>query len=466
MSDPFAGDGMDYAEPSSPIPAQLRDPLGVFKRGWRWALVAFLLLAAPAVVVAQLVPLQYEAGSRLLMTAKRIPDEYVPTTIIASGAEQFQAIKEVVFTREKMREIVATTGIYAKEADKVPIDALANRLRGAVAVDTRTNRDSRGHERSISIRVSLRGEEPEQIAAVVNDITGKLIEANLEYRSQQSKVTSDFMRREYERADEALRAHQRKLASFRETHRGSLPEEQTASMAKLERLEQQRRSIILQINEARLRLSNVQSSGVTTPVGQASPLEAKRAELQRLLALYTEEHPQVLSVQRQIRILEGASPDSAGSPRLSGAQQRDRIEQEIASREERLAEIDRDVSRIESLIARTSEITEDYSAMQRDEVVLVEAYNTYLRKLKNAELSRSMEMAQQGSRLVRLESAIPPRSPVLPRSVFTAAGLVVAFALSLVVAVLREILNPVVIDEKHLESLTSLPTLGSIPRIA
>jgi uncharacterized protein involved in exopolysaccharide biosynthesis len=185
-------------------------------------------------------------------------------------------------------------------------------------------------------------------------------------------------------------------------------------------------------------------------------------DLNRLLGLYTEEHPQIQSLRRRIAALEEPSsedPNFISNPRVL-------LKNEIAARQSRLDEIDAEVTRLEMKVARTSEITEDYRSLERKEVILQEAYTEYRRKLNSAELSRSMEMAQQGTQLVRLEAARPPTGPIIPRIAFTAAALMVALAGSLAIGVAREILNPVIIDAAHLEQITSLPTLGSIPPIA
>lgn len=467
MSEPGPRFDLEVEEQGGGIPALLRDPVGVLKRGWRWSLIAFVLLILPTVVLSRLIPLQFEAASRLVLSNKAIPDKFVPDTIVASGAEQFQAIENRVLTRENLKEIILTSNAFSEQRETRTLSSVVDEFRNAIQIDKKTVSGSRRNEPSIAIRVSLRGRDSQQVADLVNHITTNLINEFLEYRSEQSKVTSDFMRREFERADEGLRKHQRTLAIFRERNRGSLPEEQLASIAKLERLESQRRSIILQINDARTELG---MSGATPSLGGIviPPRERMQIELNRLVGLYTDEHPQIQSLRRQIAALEETDGEDPGtSPERSyTSDSRLRLENEIAARRSRLDEIDAEVTRLETKVALTSEITEEYRALEREEVILQEAYTEYLRKLKSAELSRSMEMAQQGTQLVRLEAARPPTRPIIPRAAFTAAALVVALAGSLLIAVAREILNPVVIDSAHLEQITSLPTLGSIPPIA
>ena len=451
------------------LPPQLRDPLGVLRRGWVWGAVAFVLLAIPAVVGSYMVPLQYEAASRLMLRSKAIPDEYVPDTIVSGGSEQFQAVQNRVLSRERLSELVLELEPVETEPGvkkKTLLDRVAD-LRDALQIDKRTIRDELGRERSMEIRVAMSGTQPEHLANVVNRITNELIDEYLLYRSEQSQVTLTFMEREFEEADAALREHQRKLARFRDEYRGSLPEEQATTIAKLERLESQRRSIILQINDARAQLASPRRLPPAPGSTELSPREELEERLARLKRVYTAEHPSVRAVERQLASMDAeeiaTDPDGYAS-RFDD--RRAQLQAEIDARQARLDEIDAEVLALEALVERTSEITEEYRALEREEVILQEAYTSYLRKLKNADLSRSMELAQQGARLVRLESAIPPTQPRIPRILLTAAALVAALGAGFVFAVLRELLHPVVIDAAHLEKLTGMPNLGAMPRVA
>jgi len=463
MSGPMDSYGESSEGEGGGLPAFIRDPMGILRRGWKWGAAGFVPLAMVAVFFAESVPLEYQATARLLMSSKSIPDEFVPTTIIAGASEQFQTIQGEILTRERLRKVVETTPSYAPLRERELMSSLIADLRDSLAIESVPLRGERGEVRSLDIRVGLVGRDPKRIAETVNRITTELINQSNAFRTEQSRVTLDFMQREFEQADQALREHQRRLANFRERYRGSLPEEQPATIAKLERLESQRRSIILQINDARAQLQ-AEATGLVLPGAPMSERDQKVAELTRLLAIYTEDHPQVQSLRRQIAAL-GGSEDEESSADGAGMSLRSRLLSQIAAREERLAEIDEEVERLEAQVARTSEITEEYQALQRKEVILQESYTSYLRKLKNAELARSMELAQKGGQLSLIESANVPTRPVIPRIVFVAVGIVFALSLSLSLVLLHELLNPVVIDAAHVEQLTSLPTLGSLPPI-
>lgn len=447
------------------IPAQLRDPVGVLRRGFRWGLVAFALLIVPAVLAAQLVPLRFESSSLLMLTAKAIPDQYVPSVIVQTPSQQFKEVRNRVFTRRRLQTI-AEEEAQALGGDEDTIAEIVSALRQDLEIEETSIKGTPDNE-SLSIRLVLAGSDPERVAGIVNRLASALIDEYLEFRGAQSQITLDFMRREFERSDEALREHQRKLAHFREQYRGSLPEEQSATLGRLERLETQRASLVLQISDLRSQLSEtgISAGGVAHEPSLREQLES---ELARLLVLYTDDHPQVQSIRRRIASLEEQDPGTdplLQAKRETAAQRRARLDREIASRIQRLNEIDLEMKQLEGKVDQTSEITEDLRALEREEVILQESYTQNLRKLKNVELSKSMESAQKGAQLVRVEAAAPAASPLIPRFVFVGLAVVAALLLSIVGVVLHELIRPVVVDSKHLEELTGAPLLGSLPTI-
>ena len=460
-SDPFASDADEGGGLGAAFP-QIRDPLGVLKRGWKWGVVAAILIGAISLSLVQMIPLKYESSSTLLMAAKRIPDHFVPTTIKGQMSEQLEKIKGEILTRRVLAEIIRESGLYPKQIETASMNALTGRLRNEVDISYRA--DDRAQ--STIIRVSLQGEDPELIAAAVNAVSARLIDANVAYRSEQARLTSAFMRREFERADAELRAHQRKLAQFREAHRGSLPEQQEATIARLERLELQRRSLILQINDLRSRIALADAKGSVVVDDDGGSLAALRAQLVEASSLYTDEHPTLISLRRRIKNLEAEAAGAGGGVDQVGRAQKTGARRELEVASIRLGEIDIEVARLEGLIEKTAEITEEYAALSREESILNENYTEYLRKLKDSELSQSLENSQQGARLSRLEAAIPPRSPIMPRWQFNAAAIILALGAGLAFCVVRDLIFPVVIDEDDLAHLTGVPTIGTIPRAA
>lgn len=448
------------------LPAQLRDPIGVLHRQYRWFLTTALLTSIIAAGTTALFPLRYESEATVLLTAKSIPDEFVPTTIVANIVEQFDTIRTEVFSRDHLSEIIQETGVYAHQRGKATRSQLVERLKVDLVIEPLATRSrSRQMPTSIAFRLSMSGQEPQVLADVVNATIAHLINENVKYRSRQARLTTAFMQREFEHADTDLREHQRQLATFREKNRGALPEERTTAISALDRLEEQRRSAILRLSDLQARLEHLDARPQQIR-GAGEDLESLRARLWNAKILYTEDHPKVRSLERQVQAMESKGGNEEPIYNVRRSDEWSKIEEGANSERLRLSQIDQEVSRLETLLAQTPRIAEEYAALVRLEQILQENYVEYLRKLKSAELSLSLESAQQGAQLRRIDSAIVPTAPIIARWQIAVGGFVVALGFSVLVAIGRELLNPVIIDEQHLEATLSVPLLGSIAKIA
>ena len=194
-----ASDYVDFRdeEESTGLPAQLRDPIGVLQRQQRPFLVTILLASMLVGGATALFPLRYESQATILLTAKSIPDEFVPTTIIASIVEQFEAIRNEVFSRNHLSEIIQETGIYADERATTTQSELVERFKQDLIIEPVGGRSrSRRGPSSIAFQISMSGKEPQILADVVNTTISHLINENVKYRSRQARLTTDFMQRE------------------------------------------------------------------------------------------------------------------------------------------------------------------------------------------------------------------------------------------------------------------------------
>jgi succinoglycan biosynthesis transport protein ExoP len=450
---------------STGLPALLRDPIGVLQRQYRWILATVVL---PSIIVAgatATISLRYEAEATIILTSKSIPDEFVPTTIVASIVEQFDAISSEVFSRDHLSEIIQETDVYANERKPLTRSKLVDRLRKDLVVEPIAGSSrSQGGASSISFRLSMRGKDPQVLANVVNTTIAHLINENVKYRSRQARLTTEFMQREYERADTALRDHQRQLGEFREKNRGALPEERTTAISRLDRLEDQRRSAIIRLSDFQTRLEHLEARPKIIDTGKN--LESLRTQLRKARTLYTDDHPRVRSLERQVEATDSVRSTGETADDIRQRDERSQIQKGAASEQLRLSQIDQEVARLEMLLAQTPQIAEEYAALVRLEQILQENYVEYLRKLKSAELALSLESAQQGSQLKRIDAAVVPTAPIIKRWQIAGAGFVAAIGLATLVAIARELLNPVIIDEQHLEDTLSVPLLGSIGKIA
>jgi uncharacterized protein involved in exopolysaccharide biosynthesis len=289
-------------------------------------------------------------------------------------------------------------------------------------------------------------------------------------RGQQARIATQFLRSELERTQADLREQDRKIAEFKESYRGELPDELGSNLARIERLSQERDALGSQLGDAETRLAMLTTTAdpvsASSPAGRLAALQAKLAEE---LAVNTPEHPNVMSLQRQVETLEaelargeaGAQPGDATRPILIRDAQRS-----IGETRRRLAQIDAEIRETEGRVNRTAAREEALKALEERGGVLRDKYLEFLRKVEEAELAENLEAAQQGERISVLDKALPPNQPEKARIKYLAAGVVVSLVLAFAVGCLLEVSDPVMVTAAQIEAGFRLPVLGSVPRIS
>jgi uncharacterized protein involved in exopolysaccharide biosynthesis len=452
----------------------LRDPLGVVRRRWRWMLAALVVgLAATSAFVATRKP-RFEAVARLLVTAQQIREDLVRTTLEDDLLQRIDAMVGEVLSRESLVSLIEKHDPYPELRESVDMSEIAALVREDIRFSPQQGLEARRPDTSARLfTLTMEARRPEIAAAFVNDLAARLVDRSIERRTQEAGLAVSFLRGELERAEREMREQGREIREFKEKYRGELPGELTANLARLDRLQQQRQSLALQIAEANTQLAELLSPVAAGSAEEISSpearLEALRAELQEQEGHLTERHPDVQWRKRQIEALEaalaGSSPDGAPSlPTRSGliaaAQQTlDELRRQLARTETELAALD-------ARVARTPARQEELAALEEREGVLRENYREFLRKVQEGELAASLESAQQGERFSVLEEAVPPSAPTRSRWSRLAQGVVASLALSLGVGLLLELLDPVLVTSRQVETASGVPILGSAPHLS
>lgn len=464
----------EEAQGSIPLPAFARDPLGVLRRRWLWMLLCLLAcLAAVGALVSTRAP-TYVAETTILVSSQAIPEEFVRTTVVEDSLEHINAIVGQVLSRQNLAALVEKYRLYPERQKQTPLAVIIDDMRTDIEIYPEESlSQSRGGPSSQVFVIAFEYPVAQLAADVANELAGFFTAANIAMRNRQAQLTTDFLRRELERAEHELREHEARITAFMQQYRGGLPGELDANLAKLERLQAQRQSLATQIDasEGRLMMLNQQpeesADGGPTPRTLLGDL---RARLEEQLVILTEEHPNVIALQRRIERLESDLAQDAQTETTAAPSERqlaiaaERYQLDALRKQE--GEIEAEIQELDRHVEETPMRQEEFAALEQRATVLRENYLGFLRKVQEAELAQSLESAQQGARISVLDRAAPPSEQKHPRWKLISAGAVAAVGLSLLLAIFLELVDSVVVNASHLESLTDKPILGSVPRVA
>jgi uncharacterized protein involved in exopolysaccharide biosynthesis len=325
-------------------------------------------------------------------------------------------------------------------------------------------------------------------------LANDFVSENSQLRSEKAARATAFLDSEASGMEEDLAAVAQRIAQFKERNTGNLPEDQAVNLRTWERLREELTQVENNLRETREQKALLESEIIDTPrfrpvmdgsgdpvLGSAERLSEAQQELIRLRGRYSENHPEIVALRREIAALSSTPANLANlvedlekellikreqlanarrqysdnhpdvlqlsrdvdsvSTQLrdvrqeiaeagaSGAAQPNnpiymQLRTRIASAAAQIADLTR---RQNELIARVDnldrlrilapEVERDYTALMQEQDVLLERYRT-LRGLEGeAALGEALEVDESGQRLTIIEPARTPSSPISPNRV-------------------------------------------------
>ena len=338
----------------------LSDYLDAFRRR-RGSIIAIASVIFVIGLIAALAwPPTYRSSATILIEEQEIPSELVRSTVTSFAHQRIQEIKQRVMTRSKLMEIIEKYNLYESDRKRKTTEEVINDMRDAIAVNPITanvmDRSGRAAVATIAFTLSFEGEDPAKVQKVTNELTTVYLAENLKTRVSAAHETFRFLAAEANRHADDINALEQRLSEFKIKHVEHLSGMEHARY----RMERTQR----ELDNARNNLRSLQDQkkhleeqlSLTNPYldgDQLSPeqrLRAPRTQYVSLLASYSENHPDVVRMQREIKGLERTTGlvDSGEETR----EQLNLAREELASAEERYAAEHPDVVRLRETVAR------------------------------------------------------------------------------------------------------------------
>ena len=516
----------------------LRDYLDAFKRRRGRALIVAGIVFVVVAVITMLWPAKYLSSATILLEQQEIPQEMVRSTITSFADQRIQIISQQVMTTANLLRIIQQYGLYPRMVNSRPREVVLEEMRGDISMDTISAevvdpRSGRPTSATIAFTLSYRGRTPDQALKVANELTNLFLQKNVESRNELANEITAFLSSEARRLNEEIRTIEEALSEFKADNVDRLPELNQLNLSLLDRSEREladidrqlrnldERRIYLEAEATRLagasELFSETGERIYSPQDRLKYLQSQLATVE---ALYSERHPDVIRIRREIdgltavldqlpetgderdeavralvaerealsaRISEG-HPDIAELDRRIGGQA---VVMELASSTEstdpsyvqikaQLAavlaereslnnlrnEVLARVIGFEQRLAETPIIEKDYVALNLELENARQQYRAVKAREMEAVLAQNMESDRKGERLTLIEPPLPPEQPASPdRPLLLFAGAFLAVIAGAVAIVLAEATDVSIRRRETLEELTAMPTIGLIPVI-
>jgi uncharacterized protein involved in exopolysaccharide biosynthesis len=331
-------------------------------------------------------------------------------------ADQYvQSLSTAVLSNENLSKLLAKEQLYDDQKDD-PKSAL-KRLSKDVKIDMVTvpilDPES-GREREVvtAFTVSYDNLDPQRAYVGAKWLTQAFLEGNRQDRRSYASGTAKFFASEAERMRKRVGELEGKLAEFKSKNAGQLPDLNEMNMNSMDRAENEVNSVESQLQGLRRErvflVAQLQQARSTGP--ETNSVNALEAEYKQKSAIYDPNHPDMISLRRQIDMMR-----SGGSP--TGMTLRQQVQQQksiLAEARQRYGEDHPDIKRIqrniESLEARIKSGESADATLASDSPMAVQ-----LQTQLNATDTQIAAMQQRGLELRRKMTDLESRMSSSPQ---------------------------------------------------
>lgn len=386
----------------------LRDHLAVLARRRSLALGVGGGLLAIAVIVAVALPPVYRSTATILIKEQEIPQELVRSTVTSFADERIQVISQQVMTRATLLDMVDKYGLYGKARQRETSEEILDRMRSdikltPISADVTDRRTGAPVKSTIAFSLSYDSEVAGNAQKIANELTTLFLNENVKNRQQKAAETTTFLDEELVRVSDHVSELEKQLADFKLKNQGHTPDLAQTNQVGSERtyddgqrLEREiafmgERKVSLQRQLAQTKPNLPVQGAAGTIADPQDRLVALQSELAGMTGTYSEEHPDVRRLRREIANLK-----------VQTGQQDDGAERE---------------AKLEELRAQISVLRQKYSDDYPDVVRLKRTYALLESAVKSdgGAAAREAKLKDLQAQLAELHRKYPQGSPDIAR---------------------------------------------------
>lgn len=428
----------------------------LLRRPWHIA-VPFTAVLVLAVAASFIVPRKYRSSTLILVESERVPDTVVRRIAAETAGKRLQTIRQEILSRTRLETVIKELDPYGS-AGREPTTVTVERMRNAIAITVK------GDD---AFSIDYLHREPRMAMLVANRLATLFIEEVSRGREAQVEGAYSFIENQLEEARQQLEVREETLRSYKERHMGSLPEQLTANLSTLQRLQLEHQAVAESLRGASDRLQQLESdpTSVTGRDPASQELAQARAQLSQLRLRYTEEHPEVRALAGRIARLEAAVVRTAGGGE-AGVTALNEARRDVEELRARQAELEGRIALFSARVEQTPRVEQEISTLTRDFQKLNEYYLGLLDKKLDAQTAAELEKRWKGDHFRVLDPANLPERPVSPnRLLFLAFGLAFGALAGVATSLAAEHLAQAVNNVEELEGVVPAPVLATIPHV-
>lgn len=452
--------------------------LNIFYVQKRVVITVFVVVAALAAYLAKSLPDVYRSSTSIQVTPQELPSSLVNSRTAWSTEQRIRTISQEILSQARLAKIVEEFNLYPL----LRSDARVERLRKNMVFEVR---------RTDTFVLSFEHTNPALAFQVAQRMGDLFRQENVSLKQEQATGTTTFISTEAARLRKELEAQESEVNVYKAKYRSELPEQLDANLRTLEQLRAELQSNISRLSSLQERKAGLEKqlvegnfSAVSTD-GQNIPewkqLADRRQQLEDLQSRYSEKHPDIVRLKKEILRLEAQDKAQQAKLKESAAtdatparnpvqqmllKQTAELTAEIGSLKSANEALKGQIASYQAHIDNTPVRAIELAKITRVYDITVKKYQDLQAKSFDTRLSESMDTAQRGEQFRVLDKANLPQRPVGPnRLAIVLVGLVMGLAGGLGSAFLWENLNNSFKTGEDIRESSTVPLLATIPAI-
>ena len=362
-------------------------------------LLIFSTIFFSSVVISYVLPTIYESKATIVIENQEIPTNIVESTITGYLQERIEAIRRRAFTEEVLVEIAEKFDLYSEDRSEMPPRIVASLIQQNTTIETENIQAVSGKgfvPIVLALTITFEAETPEQAQGVTNELSTLFIDANNKMRIEQTSEVTVFLEEQADALKTEISELEVKLAEFKQVEQQQLPELMSVNLKLLEKTEAEINRTELNIRgyqdtiastEAELSLTKPHQEIITDTGSRVMSandrLSVLTAEYLRASARYSQKHPDILRLKREINALGGEGAEVGAVKEL--------------------------INKLTELKEKHSEALQRYSADHPDVIKYKQSILSVEKGLRNASLSAprsTLQTAPDNPRYVTLQTQL------------------------------------------------------------
>lgn len=486
-------------------------------------------LAVAGLVVAFALPSYYRSQGLFEIEEGKLAN-YLPNaggdSRSVNQLDQYVAsLSEKVLVNDRLSQLALDAQPYPelREDPSAVVAALRNDVTVKMVkrkiLDPVTSRD---REVISGFTVGYEHRDPKTAKRIAQWLTDAYAAANREQFRQRAASAAGFFTSEAERFNERIGGLEKKLAEFKSRNAGRLPDQSNTNMDLMDRADRDLESVQNQIRtlqrervflaqqfeqaqtgsqadnvreleaeyarrltqydqnhpdvvSLRRQIDAARSGGAVDGQSLQAQLDAQRTVLAASRQRYSEDHPDIKRIQRTIDSLEAriASGDGGGRPTARRTPisvqlqtQLNAIDTQVAGLNAQAMSLRAKLDDYERRVTSSPEVEREYQQLTRELTTARDKYNELLARQMDAELSEAAIVGGRGDEFRLMQAPAVPDTPAKPARVAIALlSLIAAALIGLTAAVVAESVDPTVRGASDLRRVLNVIPLASIPEI-